>query len=122
MEISEMLPGKTYLVKVKKGTDLEAFNSFYQQCKANRIRLVAILVDDPKDVSVTLDDSIGKLLQVGWMETIALNSSVLEKHLVGVKDVKGTIIKIAGELTTIIRGKVKDVLAGEKADRSARTS
>jgi hypothetical protein len=122
MEISEMIPGRTYLVKVKKGIDLEAFNSFYQQCKANRIRIVAILVDDPSDVAVTADESVGRLLHVSWMETIALNGSVLEKHLVGVKDMKGTIIRIAGELSTIIRGKIKDVLAGEKADRSARTS
>lgn len=120
MEISEMVPGKTYLVKVKKGIDLEAFNSFYQQCKANRIRIVALLVDDHKDVSVTLDDSIGKMLQIGWMETIILNSTTLEKHLAGVKDIKGTIVRLAGDLTTIIRGKIKDVLAGEKTDRSAR--
>lgn len=113
MDISELRPGGTYLVKINKKVDLETFNSFYQQCKANRINLVSILVDDPKDVSVEADETVGKILKIGWMEHIVLNSHLIEKHLAN-KNIQQAVVGITSAITTLIRNKIKDVISGRE--------
>jgi hypothetical protein len=117
MDILKLEPGKTYLVKITKGMDLEAFQSFYQQCKSKRIDIVTVLVSDPKDVSVTSDTGIADILKIGWLQYLVGNVAAYEKHF-DMKDRKQMVNAIMSTVGNLVRNRIKEVLAGEKVDRA----